>query len=62
MTEVINLRKARKRAAHDKANRSAAESRLAHGVSKMERTRIAADKESSQRMLNQHKRNTGDSR
>ena len=62
MTEVVNLRMARKRAARDEAGRNGAENRLAHGVSKMERKRMATDQESSQRMLDQHKLETGDRR
>ena len=62
MTEVVNLRMARKRAARDQTERSGAENRLAHGVSKMERKRMTVDQESSQRMLDQHKLETGDRR
>jgi hypothetical protein len=59
MTEVINLRTARKRAARSQAERSAAENRLAHGVAKVDRERAAADRENLQRNLEQHKLETG---
>ncbi len=59
MTEVVNLRTARKRAARNQAEHSAAENRLAHGVSKVDRKRAAADRDSLQRNLEQHKIETG---
>ena len=59
MTEVVNLRTARKRAARGQAERSAAENRLSHGVAKVDRERAAADRESLQRNLGQHKIETG---
>jgi hypothetical protein len=60
MTEIINLRMARKRAARDRAERAGSENRLAFGVSKLERKRTSADRESSRRTLEQHKIETGD--
>ena len=59
MTKVVNLRTERKRAARGKAERSAAENRLAHGVAKSDRERAAADRESHQHGLDQHKIDTG---
>jgi hypothetical protein len=53
---------ARKRAARAKAARSAAQNRLAHGASKVERKRTAADRESTKRTLDQHRIDTGDRR
>jgi uncharacterized protein DUF4169 len=62
MTNVINLRMARKHAARDEAAHSAAESRLSHGISKTERNHTAADRESSRRLLDQHRIDAGDRR
>lgn len=59
MTEVVNLRTVRKRAARADAARSAAENRIAYGVTKAERERAVADRESLQRNLEQHKIETG---
>jgi hypothetical protein len=59
MTEVVNLRMARKRAARVKAKRSAAENRLANGITKTDRKRATADRESREQSLNQHKIETG---
>jgi hypothetical protein len=59
MTEVVNLRMARKRAARGKAERRATENRLAHGVAKVDRQRATADRESREQSLNQHKIETG---
>jgi hypothetical protein len=62
MTEIVNLRVARKRATREKAARSAAQNRLAHGASKVERKRTEADRESTKRTLDQHRIDTGDRR
>jgi hypothetical protein len=62
MTEIVNLRMARKRAAREKAARGAAENRLAHGASKVERKRTAADRDSIRRILDRHKIESGDRR
>ena len=62
MSEVINLRTARKRAVRDKAGRDGTENRLAYGVSKLERKRVTADREGSRRILDQHKIESGDRR
>jgi hypothetical protein len=59
MTEVVNLRMARKRAARGKAEHSAAENRLAHSITKVDRQRTTADRESREQSLNQHKIETG---
>ena len=62
MAEIVNLRIARKRAARSKAEDRAAEQRLAHGVSKSERDRAAADLEKARQTLDQHQIETGDRR
>jgi len=60
MSEVVNLRTARKRATREKAARTAAENRLAHGASKAERARNAADRNAGRRMLDLHRIEPGD--
>jgi len=62
MAEIFNLRIARKRAARIKAERHAAEGRLAHGVSKTERDHAAADHERARQTLDLHRIETGDRR
>jgi len=62
MTQIVNLRIARKRAARDQAARSAAKNRFAHGISEAERNRLAAARESSARLLDRHKIDAGDRR
>ena len=62
MAEIVNLRIARKRAARSKAEADAAEQRLAHGVSKSERDRAAADQDKARQTLDQHRLETGDRR
>ena len=62
MADIVNLRMARKRAARDNAERMAAEQRLAHGVSKSERNKAAADRDKARQILDQHQIDTGDRR
>ena len=62
MAEVINLRTARKRAARGKAERHAAENRHAHGVSKLERAKISAERDKASQTLDLHRIETGDHR
>jgi len=62
MAEIVNLRIARKRAAHSKAEHDADERRLAHGASKSERDRTAADREKARHTLDLHRIETGDRR
>jgi hypothetical protein len=62
MAEIVNLRTARKRAARSKAEGHAAEQRLAHGASKTERDRTAADQDKARQTLDQHRIETGDRR
>ena len=62
MVEIVNLRIARKRAARSKAEGDAAEQRLAHGASRSERDRAAADQDKARQTLDQHRIETGDRR
>jgi hypothetical protein len=62
MAEIVNLRIARKRATRSKAEGHAAEQRLAHGASKTERDRTAADQDKARQTLDQHRIETGDRR
>ena len=62
MAEIVNLRAARKRAARKNAEHHAAKQRLAHGVSKPERERAAADRDKARQSLDQHHIETGDRR
>jgi hypothetical protein len=62
MTEIVNLRMARKRAARSKADSHAAEQRLAHGTPKWQRDHASADRTKARRKLDQHRIDTGDRR
>jgi DNA-binding helix-hairpin-helix protein with protein kinase domain len=62
MAEIVNLRLARKRAARSKAEDQAAEQRLAHGVSKVERDHAKADRDKARHNLDQHRIEPGDRR
>ena len=62
MTEVVNLRIARKRAARNKTESRAAERRLAHGAPKWEREQTEADRAKARQTLDQHHIETGDRR
>jgi hypothetical protein len=62
MVEIVNLRMARKRALRDKAERRAAEQRVAHGVPKSEREHAAADRDQARQTLDQHRIEPGDRR
>ena len=62
MAEIVNLRIARKRAARSKGESSAAEQRLAHGISKSERDHAAADRDKARQTLDQHRIEPGDRR
>ncbi len=56
MADVINLRRARKRADSELAERRAAENRALHGRSKHERMLLQARSEKSERDLDAHRR------
>jgi hypothetical protein len=62
MAEIVNLRIARTRAPRSTAEGHAAERRLAHGASKSERDRAAADQDKARQTLDQHRIETGDRR
>jgi hypothetical protein len=62
MAEIVNLRMARKRAARSKADQHANEQRIAHGVSKSEHAKAAADRTKARQTLDQHRIDTGDRR
>jgi hypothetical protein len=60
MSEVVNLRTARKRVKRQQDERRSAENRLAYGRSKAERVLAAARDDKSSRDLDQHRIATGD--
>lgn len=60
MSNVVNLRIVRKRAAREKTAQGAANKRLAYGVSKAERNAVKASRELSKRKIDQHKIERGD--
>jgi Domain of unknown function (DUF4169) len=60
MGDIINLRRARKQAARQAAERRAAANRLLHGRSKAERTLEAARGAKERRNLDRHRVETGD--
>lgn len=60
MSDVVNLRTARKRAKRLKAEQSAAANRLAHGRTKTERTLTRVRNDQVQGSLDQHRIATGD--
>jgi DNA-binding helix-hairpin-helix protein with protein kinase domain len=62
MAEIVNLRMARKRAARSKAEQHAAAQRIAHGASKSENDKAAADLNKARQTLDQHRIEPGDSR
>lgn len=61
MGEVLNLRQARKRAARQRKEQSAAANRLLHGVNRAERSLGVARKAKSRRDLDRHRVTTGES-
>lgn len=60
MSEVINLREARKRAERDAARRAGDVNAAKHGVSKLERRRLEAERAKASAHLDGHKRDTED--
>jgi hypothetical protein len=60
MSEIVNLRIARKRAVRDQAERAAADQRLAHGTSKAQRSLAQARQSKAARDHEHHRINTGD--
>jgi len=62
MGDIVNLRKARKRAAKQQDAERAAANRVSHGRTKEQRTLEATRSEKSRRLLDAHKIDTGDAR
>ena len=60
MTELVNLRIARKRRTRANDTHTAAANRIAHGVSSPESRKITAERFISRRKLDQHKIETGE--
>ena len=60
MGDIVNLRKARKRAAREREGERAAANRMTHGRTKAERSLEAARSENSRRLLDAHKIDPGD--
>ena len=60
MSDVVNLRTARKRAKRRQTEREAAENRLTYGRSKLERTSTQVANDKAHRSLDQHQIETGD--
>ena len=62
MSDVVNLRKARKKIERQLDERQAAANRLLHGRSKTERKVAAAREAKARRDIDQHQVETGDQR
>jgi len=60
MGDIVNLRKARKRAARERDGERAASNRMTHGRTKGERSLEAARSETARRLLDAHKIDPGD--
>ena len=60
MGEIVNLRKARKRAARQREDKRAAANRVKHGRTKAERTLQAARSEKQRRLIDAHEIEPGD--
>ena len=60
MAEIVNLRRVRKRIDREKAAERAGQNRVLHGMPKAERTLLAAQKNKSDRTLDQHRLETGE--
>ena len=61
MGEIVNLHKARKRAARERDSECAAANRVKHGRTKAARALEAARSEQKRRLLDAHKLEPGDS-
>lgn len=61
MTEVVNLKRARKAKARKAEEAAAAQNRMSFGRIKSEKTLAKAQKEDAERKLDGHKRNDDDS-
>ena len=62
MTELVNLRIARKRRAREDVARTAAANRTTHGISSVESRRTDADRVNSRRKFDQHRIESGERR
>lgn len=62
MGEIVNLRRARKEARKLEEAERAAANRITHGRTKAERTLEATRAETTRRLLDAHKIDTGDTR
>jgi outer membrane protein TolC len=60
MSEIINLRVARKRADRQRSQARAATARVSHGMSKAERTLAKANIDKIRRELDEHRTETGE--
>jgi hypothetical protein len=60
MGDVVNLRNARKRQKRRESEQVAAANRLAHGRTKIERTKTGLASDKAQRDLDQHRVERGD--
>lgn len=60
MSEIINLRRARKAKARTEADAEASANRIAHGRSKAEKTTTKAENDAAKRTLDAHKRESHD--
>lgn len=60
MSEVVNLRLARKRAERDAARRAGDENAARHGLTRVERRRQEAERTAAGTHLDRHKRDTED--
>lgn len=56
MSEIVNLKRARKNKARAAAEAEAAQNRVAHGRSKVEKELAKAERQNNQRKLDGHKR------
>jgi hypothetical protein len=62
LSEIVNLRQARKRKRRDEKERAAEASRLAHGRTKDEKERTKLSKELEAKQLEGHRRESGEER
>ncbi len=60
MSDIVNLRQARKKAERAAARRAGDENAARHGLSKAERRKLAAEREKADAHLDRHKRETED--
>ena len=56
MSEIVNLKRARKAKARSSAEAKAAQNRVTHGLTKLEKELAKAEQEGARRKLDGHKR------